>query len=158
MTSGFPMPGSRHGEEHEREYRKDERLDEPHEELQKQKRQRDDIRHQRADDNEEHLAGEHVPEQPERERDHFSKFRNEFKYPHKGVDGIAQREKFAEVAAKTVGQGPEEVRREDRNDGKAEGKVEIGRRRTKKRDELLVSVFYRVQTQRPDAGQEPHPV
>src|SRR3989338_7670530 len=113
--------------EDEGEYGEDKRLDEPHEDLEEEERQRDDVRHEERHDRKEHFARENVAEKAERERHHLSKLRHEFKDSHEKVDRPLEVEELARVGPEAEGEDAEKIDGHDREKSEREGEVEVGR-------------------------------
>ena len=76
------------------EHREYERLDKTDKNFKHQKRNRNEIRHEKSDDHQQYLAREHVSKKPERKRYYLSNFRNKFKDADEKIDGIPERKKL----------------------------------------------------------------
>ena len=146
------------GNKDQGKHHKDERLDKSHEHLKEQKRQRYHVGDEEGDDSEEHLPREDVAEQPERKRNHFSKFGDKFKDADDKGDGAPDGEEPGKVLREADRDDAQDIDRENSHDREREREVKVGRGCPEERHKNLLAVEFVGEAKRTYPRQEAQPI
>lgn len=137
---------------------KDERLDKADEELKAKEWEWRAVRDQRCNDDQEHLPGEDVPEEPEGEGNDLGKLAHELEEPDEERDGVPHIEELAEVTDDPKLPEAPEVCCENRNECQREGGVEVRIPTAEERDKHFASAMDGLDANRPNTRKESKPV
>ena len=154
------MTGGTHLKEYQREQSKDETLHKADKKLETVERQWCDIRHQKANNSEEHFTSKNISVETEAKRDDFGKFRHEFKDTHTGANWIPEwiHEELTPVTTELQVRHTVDLRHDDRDEGNSHCHIHIRVGGSKEWNENLVTFFNMPVADRADAWKETKPV